>query len=143
MNKKIFDFINESYFNQRHTVIFEHFLKPQLIKVEEGKSEISMNVETGHLNLHQKVHGGILATLADMAMGIACLSFYKSIVTSEMHVSYIRNVTAGKIIKAIGSVDNNGNNLMRTSCELFDENDKLLLKAMGTYFVVGELKLDK
>ena len=142
MNKDLYNFINESYFQQTETPIFEHFLNPKLNFVGQGKSEVVMEIKHQHLNLHRMIHGGVLAAFADMAMGIACLSYNKSIVTSEMHLSYIRNVTAGKLVKAIGNVDNNGNNLMRTSCSIYDEDNNLLLKAMATYFVVGELQID-
>lgn len=141
MNKELYDYINESYFKQTKIPIFEHFLKPELIKLEEGYAEVKMKVKEDHLNLHRIIHGGVLASIADLTMGTACLSFYKSIVTTEMSLSFVRSVSEGSVITAKATVDNNGNNLMRTTCNIYNEEGKLLLKAMGSFFVLGELNL--
>lgn len=143
MNKELYNYINESYFKQTRIPIFEHFLKPELIKLEEGYAEVTMKVREDELNLHGIIHGGILASLADLTMGTACLSFYKSIVTTEMSLSFIRSVSEGSIITAKATVDNNGNNLMRTTCNIYNEEGKLLLKAIATFFILGPLDLKR
>lgn len=143
MNKELYNYINESYFKQTKIPIFEHFLKPELIKLEEGYAEVTMKVREDELNLHGIIHGGILASLADLTMGTACLSFYKSIVTTEMSLSFIRSVSEGSIITAKATVDNNGNNLMRTTCNIYNEEGKLLLKAIATFFILGPLDLKR
>ncbi|MCK9470826.1 MAG: PaaI family thioesterase [Bacilli bacterium] len=140
MDNKIFDFINKTYFMQDNLPIFEDFIEPKLIKVEEGFAEVSVEVKESHLNLHRITHGGVLSTLADITMGTACIAYGKSIVTAEMSMSFIRGANAGQVITAKAKVDNNGNNLMRTSCNIYDDNGKLLLSAIGSFFVLGELE---
>ena len=142
MDNKIYNFINESYFKQKRLPVFEHFIKPELISVDTGRVEVKMTVREEHLNLHRITHGGVLFALADLTMGLACISHYKSIVTTDMNIQYIKNVNAGKTIKAIGIVENNGNSLMRTSCNIYDEDGRLLIRSSGSYFVLGELDMD-
>lgn len=137
MKKELFDFINEKYLKQKEHIIFEDFLKPELVDIDEGYAVISMKIEEEHLNLIRIVHGGILASIADLTMGIACISYKKKVVTTEMSLSYIRSVERGSTITAKAIVENNGKSLMRTSCAIYDENNRLLLKSMGTFFVTN------
>lgn len=139
MNTELFNYINETYFKQTAVPIFEHFLKPELVKLEEGYAEVMMKVKEDHLNLHRIIHGGVLSSLADLTMGTACLSFKKSIVTTEMSVSFIKVVGAGSVLTAKAIVDNNGKNLMRTSCNIYNEEGKLILKSIATFFILGPL----
>lgn len=139
MDRKLFEYINEKYFKNKNHVTFDDFLKINLSNLEEGYAELEMTVEEEHLNLIKIVHGGILASIADIAMGIACISCKKKVVTTEMNISYVRSVGVNSKLIAKASVDNNGNNLMRTSCSVFSEDGKLLVKAMGTFFVTGAL----
>ena len=104
MDTKLIEFLNNAYFKESDLAIFEKFLKPTLEKLEEGLAVVKMEVIDDHLNLHRMVHGGVLATLADFTMGIAAITHNKSIVTTDMSISYIKNVTSGKAIEAVGSV---------------------------------------
>jgi acyl-CoA thioesterase len=114
MDRKLFEYINEKYFKNKNHVTFDDFLKINLSNLEEGYAELEMTVEEEHLNLIKIVHGGILASIADIAMGIACISCKKKVVTTEMNISYVRSVGVNSKLIAKASVDNNGNNLMRT-----------------------------
>lgn len=142
MDTELIEFLNNAYFKESDLAIFEKFLKPTLEKLEEGLAVVKMEVIDDHLNLHRMVHGGVLATLADFTMGIAAITHNKSIVTTDMSISYIKNVTSGKAIEAVGSVTHNGNKMIRTTCDIFDEGGNLLVKAIGSYFVLGELDLN-
>ena len=61
---------------------FVNLLEMKLIHVEPGNAELTMPVNpTKHTNLYNVAHGGALASLADTAMGVACASLGRRVVT--------------------------------------------------------------
>lgn len=139
MNSKIIEWINNAYFNDKVNNRFERFLEPTLEKIDNGFAVVSMKVLDRHLNLHKITHGGVLASLADLTMGLSCVSCMKRVVTTDMSISFINNVPKGSYIKAVARVDHNGSRMMRTTCEIFDEDGRLLVKTIGSFFVLGKL----
>ncbi len=115
-----------------------NLLDISLTHVGEGKVELSMPVLAGkHTNLYKIAHGGAIASLADSAMGIACATTGKKVVTLEMNINFIKGAAAQAAIKAIGKVIHNGKNTMVAESEIIDSQNQLLAKARGTFFVTG------
>jgi len=139
MKTEMKDWISRRYFSISGQPIFEQFLKPELTELSLGNSTVSMRIGEEHLNAVRMVHGGVLASLADLAMGVACITYDKQVVTSDLHVTYIGNVGIGSTLKAVAKVLHNGKTLIRVSCAIFDETDRLLTSAFATFFVVGVL----
>lgn len=140
MQVNLMELIQKRYFESSRRPIFEHFLKPELTALNEGESTITMKIGDEHLNAQSMIHGGVLASVADLAMGVACITYDKQVVTSDMHTTYIGNVGVGNTIKAVANVIHNGKTLVRANCNIFDENGRLLVSAHATYFVIGELQ---
>jgi uncharacterized protein (TIGR00369 family) len=141
MKPELKETIRHLYFGGKRQPIFERFLKPELTELSEGESTLTMKIGTEHLNSAQMIHGGVLASLADLAMGVACITYDKQVVTSDLHVVYIANVTAGGTIRALGSVLHNGKTLIRATCSILDDKNRLLVSAQATYFVIGPLAI--
>jgi len=142
MQTNLMELIQKRYFESSRRPIFEHFLKPELTALSEGESTIKMNIGDEHLNAQRMIHGGVLAAVADLAMGVACITYDRQVVTTDMHTMYIGNVGVGSTIKAVANVIHNGKTLIRAICHIYDENGRLLVSAHGTYFVIGELHKD-
>jgi len=122
---------------------FVKLLKITIAHLEEGTAVLEMPVlEDTHTNLFKVAHGGALAGLADTAMGVACATLGKKVLTLEMNMNFIRAATPQKAIRARGRVLHNGNSTMVAETEIFDSSDTLLLSARGTFFVVGELSAE-
>jgi uncharacterized protein (TIGR00369 family) len=69
----------------------------------DGKAVFEMEADGRHHNPMGTVHGGILCTLADSAMGFAFASTLgpgKSFTTLEVKVNSLRPVFAGKLVAA-------------------------------------------
>ena len=84
------------------------------------------------------VHGGVIATLVDEAMGK--LNKIDGIVamTAEMTVQYLRPVPLGhKIVVEARSSEHNGRNYWR-ECTIHDSKGKLLVQGKGRFVKVGE-----
>ena len=73
--------------------------------------------------------------MIDTAMGIACFTCDKGVVTLEMNISFISPVCEGRVY-AEGEVIHNGKRTMVCEGRVFDEEGTLCLKATGTFFVV-------
>ncbi|MCS0671332.1 PaaI family thioesterase [Cytobacillus firmus] len=100
-----------------------------------GNSKVSMPVKEEFLQVFEKVHGGILATLLDATMASAINSVLEDhvfSVTAEMKIQYLRPAT-GRILIGKGEVIQNGKMITICKSEIFDEQDKLVAFATGTF----------
>lgn len=128
-----------NYFEENYQKsILENFLNPEIVEISEGKVIYEIKIMDKHCNIYGYIHGGALASIADVVMGVSCVTLGKRIVTTDMSISYIKNVSAGSTITAVGEVTSNGNNMMRGVCKIFDEQEQLLVQAQASYFVIGD-----
>ncbi len=134
-----------TYFDEINALIleisnsnFEKIFKPQIVNIEVGKIELKMHVSAEHSNVIGRVHGGVFASFADMAMGVACWTHQKKAITSDMNLTFIRNVPVDQEILATAIVISNGRRLMRTRCDIKSSDGKLLVSATGTFFVLNK-----
>ena len=84
------------------------------------------------------LHGGVTATLADVAAGIATSYMAgspRSATTVDMKVNYLRPVTEGRI-SARAVVLRFGSTLSVCRVDLNDEQDRLFAAAMVTYLIL-------
>jgi uncharacterized protein (TIGR00369 family) len=112
----------------------------ELADAEPGTVVLSFRALPEHLNLQGLVHGGLLATLADTAMGLAVRTAVKPghrHVTIQLGVQYVRAASPGTI-QARGRVIRVGSQIAHAEAELADEADRLLARGQGTYSVAPE-----
>ncbi|HCC48487.1 MAG TPA: PaaI family thioesterase [Elusimicrobia bacterium] len=119
------------------TPILENFLGLKLLELEEGKVAFGFKAAARHCNFYGTVHGGALASVSDVAMGVACVSLGRRVVTIDMNVSYIKNAPAGSALTARGRVISNGKNIMRAEGHVY-HGEQLLVRSQASYFVTGE-----
>lgn len=117
---------------------YVQMLRLGLGDIQEGLVELTLNVENHHTNFYGIAHGGALMSVADTAMGAACLSCNKKVVTMSFNMNFIKAIPEGKAMKAIGRVLHNGSRTMACEVELWDEDGRLLSKGNGSFFVMGE-----
>ncbi len=140
---------NAEWFKKNLVTIYDenpyiNLLDISIEHLEEGAAELSMPVVAGkHTNLYNIAHGGALASLADSAMGIACATTGKKVVTLEMNINFIKGAVPQSIIKAVGKVIHNGKSTMVAESEIVDKENQLLAKTRGTFFVTGMFKANK
>jgi len=127
------NYLKETY----DTPILENFLGLEVSALEEGKIVYTAKIVDRHCNMYGFIHGGTLASVSDIAMGVACITLGKRVVTIDMNISYIKNAPAGSIITAIGQVVGNGRTIMRATGEIYCEQ-QLLVRSQASYFVTGE-----
>jgi len=130
----VHNYLKEVY----QTPILENFLELEVAEVEDGKISYSTKIIDKHCNIYGFVHGGTLASISDVVMGVSCITLGKRVVTTDMSISYIKNVPIGSTITAVGEVISNGKTIMRAVGKIFDEQQQLLVSSHASYFVTGE-----
>ena len=82
---------------QRLRNLYDHnpyvaLLEMQIIDLQDGRAELAMPVRSDkHTNLYQAAHGGAMASLADIVMGVACATRGIRVVTLEMNINFFRS----------------------------------------------------
>jgi uncharacterized protein (TIGR00369 family) len=107
---------------------------------EEGSVTLALELADHHLNIQGVAHGGVIATLADAAMGLSLRSALepeRRHVSVEIGVHYLRPVTRGRV-RAIGRAVRIGREIAYAQADVVDGNDRLLARADGTYSVTRE-----
>jgi uncharacterized protein (TIGR00369 family) len=103
----------------------------------DGHARLGFQARDEHLNPAGTVHGGVLATLVDTAMGLAVRSATGDDdvpATSQLTVTYLRPGKPGLLV-ATATVRMQGENL--TVCEAEVEQDgRTLVHALATFAVL-------
>jgi uncharacterized protein (TIGR00369 family) len=104
---------------------------------EDGRAGLQLDVTDEHLNEAGTLHGGVLATLVDTAMGQAVRSRTGEgdvPATSQLTVTYLRPGKLGTVV-ATAEVRTQGEHL--TVCEADVQQDgKALVHALATFAVL-------
>lgn len=102
---------------------------------ESGRASLEVTVTAKHLNPHGTLHGGVLSTMADIAMGVAVRTLGKVGVTVNLNMNFLAPGNLGEKIIAQGVVVHQGNTLLSTECTIRRE-DHILAQATGLFFVI-------
>jgi uncharacterized protein (TIGR00369 family) len=112
-----------------------------LNSIDKGNAEVGLRVEEHHLQQNGFMHGGVTATLADVATGIAaytCVPLGKNVVTADLKISYL-NPSTSQTVRAAGKVVKGGNLLFFCEAQIFDcfpDGDKLIATATALMVAV-------
>ena len=118
---------------------FQHFVGIKVLKVGGGKSLLQLELKEHHFNLYGIPHGGVYATLLDIAMGTAASfpdgsSRELDSVTLNLSVDYVAPPSSN-ILTAKGSVTKKGKSIAYCTAEIFDE-DKTLIASGRSIFKI-------
>ena len=116
---------------------FSELIGCRLQRLEEGVAEVALTLEPHLRNRGGKLHGGVLFSLVDISMGLACSSthgFDQQSVTLECKINYIRAVSEGDVL-CIARVIHPGRRTLVVEADVW-QGDKLVAKAQGTFAVL-------
>ena len=123
-----------------HSEFHRTFLGAQLERVTPGEVDVSLLVQTRHLNLTGTLHGGLIATLADTATGLAfrtTLQMGTTSLTSSLSVTFLRPGRPGTVT-AKGRVVKRGTRFGYAEADVEDGEGRLLARAAATFTVMPE-----
>ncbi|MBC6612849.1 PaaI family thioesterase [Hymenobacter sp. BT507] len=116
---------------------FMHLIGADLTRIEPGRVEAELLLEEKHQQHRGFAHGGLVATMADLAAGFAAVTLVPEgtgVVTAEIKVSYLHPGVGAKM-RAVGWVLKAGRRLHFCEAEVWCD-DKLVAKATATMAVV-------
>ena len=94
-----------------------------------------------HMSRASRVHGGVLFTLLDTALGSAVVKSLergRGCATLEMKINYFRPIQEG-VVRAEGRLVNRSRRTAYAEGEVLNEEGKILAKASGTFFITETL----
>ena len=117
---------------------FDSLVGPLYRKSEPGALHIGMVVEPKHLNTHGIVHGGMICTLVDFAMGLAARLVTvppRKLVTTSLAVDFAGNARIGDWIEARVDIMRPGRQVAFVNCFVFHAGERIA-RGSATFLVL-------
>jgi uncharacterized protein (TIGR00369 family) len=113
----------------------------QTVETGEGVAIIEMMATEDMANHSGFVHGGMISTLADSAMGRSLRTLKPGVVRAmsfDLKLNFISAAKIGETLRATGRVVHAGRRTVVTECRVEGSGGKLLATASGTFSVTRE-----
>ncbi len=114
---------------------------PLYCRGEGADLVIGLRVEAKHCNARGTAHGGILATLADVALGYT-MAFSStppaSLVTANLTLDFAGTAKIGDWLEAHVDVQKRGSRLSFANCYI-TVNEQRIVRASAVFLVAGQL----
>ncbi len=114
-----------------------HYLG-KFLGMKETDDGIMMGLGLQNENTYGVVQGGALYTLADVAIGYHVLlkiTENEQVYTIELKVNFIKKGT-GNYVHAKPRILHWGKRTVVAECSMYDEEEKLIAQALGTFIIV-------
>lgn len=108
---------------------------PYWLRKLDGRTLVGLRLADHHRNYRDAAHGGVMATLADVALSYQAYNHDQPqvpVVTSSMTVNYLSPAAIGHWIVADAQVDRIGARQAHVSGQIWD-GDRLLATISGVY----------
>lgn len=119
---------------------FYNLIGMKTLNLGPGTAEMGVMADSEHSNPLGLVHGGLISTVADAAMGNAIRTVGKKGVTADYRVSFFKAAPIGKELIGYGKIEKMGARLIFASAEIVCEGE-MLATSQGTFFIVGDIEL--
>ncbi|MEM3833525.1 MAG: PaaI family thioesterase [Thermoprotei archaeon] len=124
--KEIMEVINKSP--------FVSYVGLRVEEISDKESIVSLVVDSRHKQRLGMVHGGIIATMVDVAMGSLVIAITgKASVSVEINVNYLSPASDG-VIKAIAHLNRLGRKIHYAESRVIDDKGNLIATATGIYY---------
>ena len=113
-------------------------------RLYKGGAVLSMTVKDHHRQIHNVVHGGVIAALADTAAAIAAYTVAPEgveLATIELKINYLLPIAEGRV-EAEGRVLRAGRNFIVAECDVRNHQRSLAAKALMTFGAAGGRPLE-
>ena len=122
-------------YNQVNQFGLENGFKLTVIK--PGEITYEMEVLEKHLATPKTIHGGMIAAMMDGVIGVPALSLVaaegKLVSTVEYKINYFKPAFLSDKLIGKGRVDHQGKRIIHTSGEIYNQNNEIIAKAIGTF----------
>lgn len=114
---------------------FDEFLNFHYERISDSKMKVTLPIQPLFINSAGLVHGGIISTLADVAMGNIFEpdeNQKQSVVTADLKVSFLKGAT-GEYLVADAHLVKRGRTLSHTDCMIYNDQNQVVAKASGIF----------
>ena len=123
---------------ERSVTGFFQDLGAELVEYSEGLAVVALTLTERHMNNASNLHGGVTASLLDIAMGLcgtwASTSEERRVaITLSMNVNFSATAPVGTRVRAVATCRSAGHKVFMAACDLLDENDKLISFGEGVF----------
>ena len=109
----------------------------KLERISPGEADLSLLVESKHLNGHDICHGGFIFTLADSAFAFACNSYNQAAVAQNNMITFIAPAQKGdKLLAKAREVSRSGRSGIY-DVSVFNEKEQKIAEFRGLSRTIG------
>src|SRR5271165_3847210 len=116
---------------------FGELVGPLYVGRRDSRPTIAVRVSAEHGNRSGRAHGGLMMTVADIALTRAALERLPptaKVATADLHIAFLESVSEGEWLEAIPSIDRVGRSLVHGSCVL-EAGAKTVARVLATIAV--------
>jgi uncharacterized protein (TIGR00369 family) len=117
---------------------FHDWVGMALTSLGNGEATVELEVGPDHLNLMGVLHGGVISSLADAAMGVGMLSALDdgwTHLTTSLQVTFLAPGTLGDRVSARGRVLKRGRRFGYAEADVERPDGTLLARATASYLI--------
>jgi len=121
---------------------FTRALGVEMVGVVDGDFVLELELRRDHMSRAERVHGGVLFTLLDTALGRAIIENLpegRGCATVEIKINYFRPVQHGRI-RTRARMKELTRSLAYAEGEIVNAEGKVLARASGTFFLTDTLR---
>ena len=108
----------------------------EIVRGDDGdEAEAAIDAGDAHLNRHGTVHGGVIATLVDSAMGAAVATEDLAPVTIALTVTYLEPASPGRLV-ARAEVRRRGSRITIVEADVTDAEGEAVAHAIATFTTI-------
>ncbi|WP_313089314.1 PaaI family thioesterase [Pseudomonas sp.] len=110
----------------------------ELLAYGPSHATLALVLRPRHLNNASHMHGGVMATLMDVAMGLSGTwerdpAERRVAMTLSMSINFSAAASAGSHVRALARCRSAGHKVFMASCDLLDEQDRLIAFGEGVF----------
>jgi uncharacterized protein (TIGR00369 family) len=113
----------------------------QLVETRKGSAVVDMTATEDMANVSGFLHGGIISTLADSAMGRSVRTLEPGVTRAmsfDLKLNFINAAKIGERLRATGKVVHAGRRTVVTECRVEGKDGRLVATASATFAVTRE-----
>jgi uncharacterized protein (TIGR00369 family) len=113
----------------------------KLVEAAEGTAIVDMTPSEDMANQSGFVHGGMISTLADSAMGRSLRTLTPGVTRAmsfDLKLNFVNAAKIGESLRATGHVIHAGRRTIVTECRIEDKDGRLVATASATFAVTRE-----
>jgi len=114
---------------------FPNHLGVKIIELSPGYARVSLQVQDYMTNIHRITHGGLVFTLADVALGIASNARGQTAVAVSVNINYIKASKPGDTLIATAVEEHLGRSAANYRVTVEDGQGRLIASAQGLVFI--------